>query len=103
MKNKILQDLLMYLGEGEEALLSLLINRAIANVKVKRNYPNHWDEDMIDDDLENYQYVIFDAVVYAYGKMGAEGQQSHSENGISRSWIDEGKLYADVIPFVTVL
>lgn len=103
VETKLLNDIKTYLGEGEDSLLLLLINRAIANVEIKRNYPDHWTEDMIDDDMEKYQYVIFDAVVYAYGKMGAEGESSHSENGIVRSYVDESKLYVDVIPFVKVL
>jgi hypothetical protein len=38
--------------------------------------------------------------VEMYNKRGAEGQRSHGENGIDRSYFDENHLLEEVIPFV---
>ena len=35
-----------------------------------------------------------------YTQRGAEGQTTHSENGISRSWPEKNRLLAQVIPHV---
>lgn len=35
---------------------------------------------------ERYEHLQIDGAVYLYNKRGAEGQTSHSENGISRSY-----------------
>lgn len=35
-----------------------------------------------------------------YTQRGAEGQISHSENGISRSWPEKNRLLAQVLPYV---
>lgn len=103
MKEKLLEELETYLNENNEDLLTLLIDRAIGNIKTRRNYPATWDSEKMQEDIERFHYTVFDAVVYAYSKMGADFQQSHGENGISRSWIDEGKLYADVVPYVKII
>jgi hypothetical protein len=104
MESKLLEELKVYLEENEkDKLLTILIQRAIDNVKLRRNYPDTWSEDDIDNDLEKYYYVIFDAVVYAYTKIGIEGHSSLSENGITRQWISESRLYLTVVPFVKVL
>lgn len=33
-----------------------------------------------------YEHIQIQIAVELYSKMGAEGQMSHSENGVSRSW-----------------
>lgn len=50
-----------------------------------------WPED-VPRDCEQTQLW---AVVAGYSQTGAEGQTSHSENGISRQWV-----YADMVAYI---
>ena len=50
----------------------------------------------------NYFSFIFDLVARRFSMDGADFQKSHSENGISRSWIDEDEIIKYVTPFVKV-
>lgn len=55
------------------------------------NFPKHFNEKNIVKDLEKGKSSLVMACIDVYSKAGAEGQISHSENGISRayknSWI----------------
>ena len=56
--------------------------------------------------LENrYLDLQVRIAAYLYNKLGAEGQISHSENGIARSWKSEDipeSLLNQVLPFVGI-
>ena len=45
-----------------------------------------------------YEQLQIQLAVELYSHRGAEGQTSHSENGISRSWPEKNRLLAQVIP-----
>lgn len=47
-----------------------------------------------------YERIQIQLAVELYSKRGAEGQISHSENGISRSWTDKSALLNRVMPHV---
>lgn len=52
------------------------------------------------DDAEipkRYERLQIKLAVELYNQRGAEGQTSHSENGISRSW-GESKILAQIVP-----
>lgn len=53
-----------------------------------------------------YEGLLYRCAVDLYNKIGAEGQLSHSENGVSRgyesAWISES-LLSEVVPLVGVL
>lgn len=91
-----------YLGENNEEIISLLVDLACQNV-VNRRYPFGYTEEQKQAAVDQYSNVVFRAVVYAYNMQGAEGQSSHSENGISRTFIDEDKLYTEIVPMCGVL
>lgn len=106
MLARILNNLQIYLGNeytGKQALFTLLINRCIAHIKTARNYPSDYTETMISADLDNYEFTIFDLVLSAYNKMGIEGESSHSENGISASFIEDEKNYNGILPIARVI
>lgn len=44
---------------------------------------------------EEYEYVQIQAVIVGLGLSGAEGQKSHSENGISRAF-----KYSDMVDYI---
>lgn len=47
-----------------------------------------------------YEQIQIDLAVELYSKRGAEGQTSHSENGISRSWSEKSRLLDLITPHV---
>lgn len=47
-----------------------------------------------------YEYLQLQLAVEIYNKRGAEGQTTHSENGISRSWPEKTRILSMVVPHV---
>lgn len=47
-----------------------------------------------------YERIQIQLAVELYSKRGAEGQISHSENGISRTWLEQSSLLKRVTPHV---
>lgn len=47
-----------------------------------------------------YERIQIQLAAELYSKRGAEGQTSHSENGISRSWAEKSALLNRVLPHV---
>ena len=87
----------------ENPILDLLIFQATQDVLQCRNYQERYTEEKQTADLINYDSLTAYLVLYDYNKEGGEFQESSSENGTSRSWIDREKLMADVLPLVKVL
>lgn len=79
-------------------LIKPKIKNAIREVKRARNYPKHYAESAIAEDLENYYSNIRSIALFDYNTIGAEGQSSSSENGTSRNFIDRDKLFGGIIP-----
>lgn len=75
------------------------VKNAIAEVRRARKYPSSYTDEQIQADLYGYYSNIYNIALYDYNQIGAEGEQSHSENGISRSYIDRDKLFAGITPF----
>lgn len=106
MESEILNDVITYLcdevSEADNPVLLILINRAIRKVCAKR-YPFGYTERDKETAVERYRDTIFAAAVYYWAKQGADGESSHTENGIARSYHSEADLYFDVVPMVKVL
>lgn len=103
LRNEISTDLITELGIKDNAEISALnvkVKNAIREVKRARNYPSHYTNEMISNDMENYYSNIKDIALYDYNQIGAEGQTSHSENGTSRTWKDRKECFNGIIPFV---
>ena len=47
-----------------------------------------------------YEMIQVQLAAELYSKRGAEGQITHSENGISRSWPEKSRLLASIVPMV---
>jgi len=71
---------------NEQKLLKLKVKNAVCEVKNRRNYPSHFTENDIQNDLNRLYSNIHDLALYDYNQIGVEGQSSHSENGESRAW-----------------
>ena len=81
----------------------LVVSLAIEQFEIIRNYPPSWDEAKKLADMEKNKAKIAMAAIEIDSKDGAEGQLSHSENGISRGYYDGIMAYKDVIGFANVL
>lgn len=80
------------------------VKNAIREVRMRRNYTaTSYSETEIENDLYNYYSVIVNVARYDYNQIGVEGQASHSENNVSRSYADREKLFNGVHAFVKVL
>lgn len=73
---------------NEQKLLKLKVKNAVREVRNRRDYPSHFTENDIQDDLNRLYSNIHDLALYDYNQIGVEGQSSHSENGESRVWKD---------------
>lgn len=105
---ELLSDLSSELGEelhnsSDEVLLISKIKGAYRAVKRKRNYQEHHTQDFIDRDMESMYDLIKELAIYDYNHIGGEGETSHSENGISRTWEPRNDILADIVPFVQIL
>ena len=82
--------LLMYLTDAERAIINRL-------------YPMDDTDCTIPD---KYESRLVEIATYLYNKRGAEGEVSHNENGISRTYesasIPESML-SDIIPYGSVI
>lgn len=101
-KTKIVENLMTYLGENNVEIISLLVDLACQNA-VNRRYPFGCTNEQAQVAISRYSNVVFRAVVYSYEKGGITSHASLSENGVSRAFIDEDKLYAEIVPMCGVL
>lgn len=84
--------------------LTAKVSNAIREVKAKRNYSaTSYTDEQIEKDLYDYYSVIKNVALYDFAQLGAPFENSHSENSVSRSWVDRDDLFKSVHAFVKVL
>lgn len=71
---------------------------AIREVKRARKYPSYYTETQIRLDLYEFYSNIRNIALYDYNTIGAEFEQSHSENSVNRNWTDRNKLFYGILP-----
>lgn len=100
--DEILKDLTDELGltkESDVAVLSSKIKSGICEVRMHRNYPDHFTEAQIEADLNRHYSNIRELALYDFNQVGAEGQTSHNENSTSRTWKDRKECLNGVFAF----
>ena len=105
MKKLILNNLKLYFGDefnDNEALLEVITDKVIANVKMYRRYPDSYTDEDINKDLARYQSKIEDVIIALFNRAGVEGQTMHQENNVNVSFVSEGRLYDFVTPLASV-
>lgn len=90
-------------NDSDKALLSSKIKGAYLAVKRNRNYQKHHTEEFIDSDMSSMYDIIKELAMYDWNHVGAEGETSHNENGINRTWNPRMNILGGIIPFVTVI
>ena len=63
-----------------------IVDFVIEYVSQGCHFPSHFAESNIVSDLSKGKNTLAMACVDVYAKAGAEGQKSHNENGVSRSY-----------------
>ena len=80
--------------------VSAVVRELVQRRRYKRSGMSDYD---IEEDLENYYPQALNVARFDYNTIGAEGQERHTENGIDRSFIERGKLWAGVVPISRVI
>ncbi len=65
---------------------------------LNRMYPFGYSGDKVVP--ARYERLQIELSVELYTKRGAEGQTSHSENGISRAWPEKSRILSRIVPHV---
>lgn len=79
------------------------VRNVVRELKMKRNYTaTSMTDDDISKDMENYYSVVRNVAEARCVRLGAESEIGHSENGISRQYVDEDDLWKGVHAFVKV-
>ena len=93
-------------GSGAEVLTDVLAIKVKAVVKELLNIRCYEHSGMTDEeiekDIDRYYTQCMNVARYDYNQLGAEGEESHNENGISRKYIERGRLWSGVVPFARV-
>ena len=98
-----IKDVVVFDNKEDDLLIEQLIKQATEDVKNRRNYPDNYTEEMITEDLKQFEGVIVNLVVYDHSQAGEEFMASFGENGVSRTWKDRDSLFVGVFPFVKML
>ena len=93
----------MFDRKEDNPLLEQLINQATEDIKNKRRYPKDYTKEEIEEDLKKYESILVNVVVYDRMKLGGDFQQSDSENGKSRAWVDRNTLFKEIYPIARIV
>ena len=98
-----------YLAETGEIIDTFplsIVDFVIEHISSGCHFPSHFTEQNIVADLAKGKNTLAMACVEVYGKAGAEGQATHSENGISRTyesaWVS-GKIRSNFPNYATII
>ena len=108
LRDEIIAELTVELsGEPtfKEEILKIKVNDAYRKVRARKAYHNtSFDDEKIEKHLyDNHYQDIKDVALYNYNKIGAEGQVSHAENNINRTWRTEDEIMGNINAFVGIL
>jgi hypothetical protein len=99
---ELLSNLKTYLGDDYDESrdgnkLPIILNQALAKI-INKRYPFGATETQKATVLTAYSDVVFDVALFMYNMQGAEGEKSHNENGINRSYQSIDDLLTGIIP-----
>lgn len=100
---------LSYVTETGETMTEFplsIVDFVIESISQNCHFPSHFEEKNIVSDLSKGKTTLAMACVEVYAKVGGEGQVSHGENSISRtydsSWVSP-RFYSAFPNYVTIL
>lgn len=80
------KDYVIETGEEMENFPLSIVDFVIEHVSQNCHFPSHFSEKNIVSDLSKGKNSLAMACVEVYARSGAEGQNSHTENGVSRTY-----------------
>lgn len=84
-------------------VLGLKVKAVVRELLTIREYENSgMTDEEIETDIERYYPQCMNVARYDYNQLGAEGEDTHTENGISRKYVDRQRLWAGAVPFARV-
>jgi len=84
-------------------VLAIKVKLAVKELMNIRNYAGTTMTDsQIESDIERFYPQVMNVARYDYNLIGAEGEASHTENSISRTYVDRKTLWNGVTPFASV-
>ena len=93
-------------GSGIEPLtdvLAIKVKAVVRELLSIRGYENSgMTDEEIEADIERYYTQCMNVARYDYNQLGAEGEETHSENGISRKYVERGRLWSGVVSYAKV-
>ena len=98
----ILTSLKITLGVTEDAdiaILSEVLNDAIAEIIAARKYPSDMSAADIEADMQKYISNVKKLTKYDYIKLGADFEETHNENGTNRTYVGREKCFDGVVAF----
>ena len=93
-KREALAVLLSPDTDTDEVLDSVLATAE--TLVLNRMYPFGYEDAMVVP--SRYERIQIQLAAEIYSRRGAEGQISHSENGISRTWSEQSALLKQIVP-----
>lgn len=79
-------------------LLRVKVNGAYREVRAARKYPSYYSEADIESDMNKYYSNVLAIARYDYNQIGAEGQKSYHEDGVTVHYVDRDSLFYGVLP-----
>lgn len=80
-------------GNFSEILLQAKVKDAVREVIELRRYPNGYSNDRIANDMNRLYSKIKGRALYRYNQIGAEGETSHEEKNIARTYDNIDNLF----------
>lgn len=103
---EIFEDLKNELDISEESDLFILLSKvknAYREVKRERNYPESYNVEAIEKDMERYYSNIRRLALYDYNQYGVEGEISHNDNTGTRTWASRETCLEGVVAICTLI
>lgn len=79
-------------------LLRVKVNGAYREVRAARRYPAFYSEAEIESDMNKYYSNVLAIARYDYNQIGAEGQKSYHEDGVTVHYVDRNSFFYGVLP-----
>ena len=104
---EIIDDLTVELS-GEAGFSAKILEQKVRNatreVMLHRNYgATSMDDTAIAADMQRFYSIIRNVALFDYNMVGAEFQEIHTENGVTRNYPDRDRLFLGVVPFAKVV
>ena len=96
---KIEQMQVMLDEEYPPRLLGVYLRKAKQLIQNKR-YPYGEQPSEIE---AKYEQLQIELAITLFNERGVEGQKSHNENGVNRTWRSQDEIMSEVVPYASVL